>query len=1456
MAVTRRALRWQQHAAALLFLLISHALLLVSHSSFTFQAFQSYFHSSSTAPKAPESFLFDDFTKENVHGQTAYHRLCTLLGEMISFSSFYTLFLALHEAFHLLAAALVGLAHRSLRISNFVDALLHQRVTIKGAEGWRSTLIRHAGWIGSMAVTLVVCARGFSGSCKIAAFFTLIDSLCSDLLGIHHGSASDEVFHCGNFGIIIFDKEKRGQVYSFLKTMVRITMMRGAQSGGIVTYVPKKDGLKGIRSRVVNGKRTDLSELVTSKLWHDQLWASLRYGLRDDVRVYAGHTRFATSSKASLDGTHPHQWTPAADYTFWEDKTSWMKTTKNVEVYICHNGDFDALELGGSTYPLEDIMECYHPCPSTVDSAGVAGVMDVMRTQGLWFHSLRFGFLFGPERTSLKYEVPPKEAFVSLARIADDVFQKTVQTAKMDRRILRQEVKSNLVEAFGQILGLNAESGDVNRLVNTAVDAFFDQDLFQATRFFLSRAKGSFGLCVSCSLDSHRQIVLAARGQTISLAFYPNSGVVLWGSEQAAVKAALVGDSKHFVAIHECSRCGYAGAGHEDDGAVRLDLDDLGGEVCLVDWGTGKATRSAMTEELPVHQLMDNKLTITLSQETLGKLGNFKKRLVRLHDNPLIKPLPPVYPDPVGKDIADIPYVLNKIQQDWDEGNSVNCITSWWFSRELIKRLKRYEAGTHDGSIDVLLTGCEVSLWVAEQFASDLAQVFPRISVRVISSNKLLGLFGQEFAVPQTGHQFNEESWKLTNTIVLIVSHSGGTFGSLAVANLLRAYTEVIFVVASESDTQIGKQLRQLNPAGMWDFKCSTFSTEVGIRPAEPCTVSVVASHQLLTQLLIYLMKKVQLDGMEEASGGKYTVEDVKVLEELHAENFTAMEDIVGYDRNGIACPTYTSEELKKRGRYWSLHVLEVPMSWMLSFCYILGTLGRPLKHRMTSRSLVIADIPWVAQSVEAYVSKLFACAYSATSLNVYSANPSDHLVHRMTHRVVRGCLLACGRPDGRLIALTSAEASACLSVNQASSIQSIGSTCESLTIGHNPYKLSLSAHAVFLKSFRKQASRCRCPPLSLSLSVLRLLEQQQYLISQLHLQFICEHALQREFGKDFLNKSSSGVILGAYSNIKKRNMRRRKKSVIDDTETTKMDGTVTSYVSFNQGGNDCSISIRSPEETGHGLMDVSEHTHELVELMNEGKLHRKKSKKEMKSLLGELHNKSMRVQMEENYYGELLEKEMEGTPLMELVNSQTVAMRLYESRIASMQRCVAFYVMFHALGKRVQDFWPSVSLGYLRYDMSRTHSIMRIATTASPVSGAEVRDITIELEQKRRIAHSRTLLSRYLEKRKLRLQREKERARMEEETRKKLLSRFDPEQISMLGKLMGTQLNTADPSMVVLQAIVDGKKPGDLKDAAPEEVASSLQEPASPDIQPVEVEEEDERRAAAELPLAESSEV
>jgi hypothetical protein len=56
---------------------------------------------------------------------------------------------------------------------------------------------------------------------------------------------------------------------------------------------------------------------------------------------------------------------------------------------------------------------------------------------------------------------------------------------------------------------------------------------------------------------------------------------------------------------------------------------------------------------------------------------------------------------------------------------------------------------------------------------------------------------------------------------------------------------------------------------------------------------------------------------------------------------------------------------------------------------------GRNLRHRMVARTAVIGDIPWVAQSAEAFLSKIFARSYSIAGLNVLSGNPADHLVHR-----------------------------------------------------------------------------------------------------------------------------------------------------------------------------------------------------------------------------------------------------------------------------------------------------------------------------------------------------------------------------------------------------------------------------------------------------------------------------
>ena len=107
-----------------------------------------------------------------------------------------------------------------------------------------------------------------------------------------------------------------------------------------------------------------------------------------------------------------------------------------------------------------------------------------------------------------------------------------------------------------------------------------------------------------------------------------------------------------------------------------------------------------------------------------------------------------------------------------------------------------------------------------------------------------------------------------------------------------------------------------------------------------------------------------------------------------------------------------------------------------------------------------------------------------------------------------------------------------------------------------------------------------------------------------------------------------------------------------------------------------------------------------------------------------------------ESVYGKrLLHHAASVAERLELAKTQNISMQLYESRIASLQRAVAFFVMFHEMAAAVADFWSFVSFGFLGYRIDRTQSIMRVATTASPVSGADVRHMLIELRIQGRLA-------------------------------------------------------------------------------------------------------------------------
>jgi len=127
---------------------------------------------------------------------------------------------------------------------------------------------------------------------------------------------------------------------------------------------------------------------------------------------------------------------------------------------------------------------------------------------------------------------------------------------------------------FTPLVRYEDDGGGYYLFILAVIDAFLDNDLFYTVKYFMAKASGSFGLCVTSSLDAHRQICLATRGQTISIAFYPNASLICYGSEQAALNVDFPLDR---TIVMECSHLDVK------NDAMRLDLDDLGGEICLID---------------------------------------------------------------------------------------------------------------------------------------------------------------------------------------------------------------------------------------------------------------------------------------------------------------------------------------------------------------------------------------------------------------------------------------------------------------------------------------------------------------------------------------------------------------------------------------------------------------------------------------------------------------------------------------------------------------------------------------------------------------------------------------------------------------------------------------------------------------------------------------------------------
>jgi hypothetical protein len=242
-----------------------------------------------------------------------------------------------------------------------------------------------------------------------------------------------------------------------------------------------------------------------------------------------------------VDGTHPHQWSPRKNlpvYPFQSaDATQTLplaSESTGVENYITHNGDFEFYRFANNKYydtsEIQDFLvkALGVPMPATVDSAAVAGMIDLLRCQGCWALSSRYSLCLALESVDpadKMVEYPCIDEYVEIGKVLEKAFSEfiinhqiksveDISSSPEQRSMLEDSIMPVItnylahINATSRITGIistDQEAGNVTSFIRATVNAFFDNDLLHCTRTFLENAKGSFGLSVSSSLDAHRQ---------------------------------------------------------------------------------------------------------------------------------------------------------------------------------------------------------------------------------------------------------------------------------------------------------------------------------------------------------------------------------------------------------------------------------------------------------------------------------------------------------------------------------------------------------------------------------------------------------------------------------------------------------------------------------------------------------------------------------------------------------------------------------------------------------------------------------------------------------------------------------------------------------------------------------------------------------------------------------------
>ncbi|VEP14270.1 conserved membrane hypothetical protein [Hyella patelloides LEGE 07179] len=964
-----------------------------------------------------------------------------------------------------------------------------------------------------VAITVFFHPSNLISQTFIVANLLIALSSLSDIDALVTGVA--DCFYCGNFGLIAHRQPDDGnellpaRIVEMAQIMGRETEIRGEQAGGGLVLARDEEQIVFVGKKVVKRKRDNLTQSL------EAAFAPIRQkAIASDIKpleslvIGAWHYRYATSGTAPSElETHWHEWMGARNENVWQfiDR-EWVCQTKNVNHRITHNGDFDAWELFGQEVDnltlglwLERIL--HTPNATEGDSPKIAGMMDLLITKGMWYASSRLAYQLAITQclavseiaNSLESAFPSVENLTSWTEIFESIFAELSHSPEPDSLYFPQylnRLENNILQAISdQTIIAKWSESQRTAFVQTAIEAFFHNDLYRATQIFISRAKGSFGLVTVSTLEES-QLVLAAKGQPITIGFNWQQKYMVYASEPAAVDRVLADVS----------------------GSSRLDLNPQAGEIAQVS-----------AEDITIY---------SLKKQRELKASELENRWISLKHHPhlpYVKFSESENQDPVESDLQSIPRVLAEIKTSWQNSTSLNRQSADYLVHLLTEKVQRFEqkqqkmfqAGLMSQirptpTVDLLITGEENSLWLGERFAQNLKTVFPLLNVVTISANEVL---------QQLSQNLNQLCLN-KNSLVLAITQSGQTFSTVQVIDTFdhlcdQGVIGELFILTGElssfiNSTQGNGGVTAILPSSFLDnpHRHRIFINGSGRRKAEPSTVTVAAAGQTLTELLFYLAQQMKNNFPDsEPFGMNLTSESLLVLAMMKDDFLNKnVRQIIGVTARGKPIKSAIRQKLVQGGRHWGLHVTETPLAWAIHAFYVFITVGwvipfgetlplvktslglifnlanlpqslleavspvitladiaiyifgswfwtlliryfqgRQLLARMGKRTLVIGDVPWVNQLLQAYISKLFSLSYGIATIEVHGSNPQNHFLHAFGHRVVRGTLIFLGVPDGRRSKkLQEAENAVLMTGKQANGVRNINVGPEIVVMGHH----------------------------------------------------------------------------------------------------------------------------------------------------------------------------------------------------------------------------------------------------------------------------------------------------------------------------------------------------------------------------------------------------------------------